>query len=136
MHVQWTSSVGIEEIDRRRPELFAAAERLTRATHAPDVVFEAALRWLLEVACAQFAVEEQYLRDAGHATLTRHESEHRRFLADVASLASRVAAGERASVDALRLSAFVTDWMAAHGAGADRELAGAAGARGEKRRSA
>lgn len=133
MNVQWTSSVGIQEIDRRRPELFAAAERLTRATHAPDVVFEAALRWLLEVACAQFAIEERFLRDAGDATLTRHEAEHRRFLADVASLASRVAAGERASVDALRLSAFVTDWMAAHGAGADRELARAAAPGGQRR---
>lgn len=128
MHIQWTPSmsVGIDEVDRRQRDFFAAAERVTRATSAPDVVLEAALRWLLEVACAQFAAEEQFLREAGHASLTRHELEHRRFLADVAALAARVGAGERASVDAVRFAGFVADWVTAHVEGADRDLARAA----------
>jgi hemerythrin-like metal-binding protein len=128
MRIQWTPSmsVGIEEIDRLQREFFAAAERVSRATTATDVVFEAALRSLLEVACTQFAAEERWLREASEPSLPRHELEHRRFLADLASYANQVAQGQRARVDALRLSGFVGDWIAAHVSGADRDLARAA----------
>jgi hemerythrin-like metal-binding protein len=125
MRIQWTPSlsVGIEEVDLLQQELFAAADRVTRTTTATDIVFEAALRSLLDVASKQFAAEEQWLREAGDPSLSRHELEHRRFLADLATYAGHVSGGRRASVDALHLSGFVADWIAAHVAGADRDLA-------------
>ena len=128
MRIQWTPSlsVGIEDIDRLQRDFFAAADRVTRATTAADVVYEAALRSLLEIACAQFSAEERWLREAGEPTLARHELEHRRFLADVATYANQVAEGKRGNVDALHLSSFVADWVTAHVAGADRDLARAA----------
>ena len=98
MRIQWTPSlsVGIDEIDRLQRDFFAAAERVTRTTTATDVVFEAALRSLLDVACTQFAAEERWLREAADPSLPRHELEHRRFLADLASYANQVSHGQRA----------------------------------------
>jgi hemerythrin-like metal-binding protein len=137
MRIQWTPSlsVGIDEIDRLQRDFFAAAERVTRTTTATDVVFEAALRSLLDVACTQFAAEERWLREAADPSLPRHELEHRRFLADLASYANQVSHGQRAGVDALRLSGFVADWVAAHVSGVDRDLARAARTAPEARRA-
>jgi len=128
MRIQWTPSlsVGIEDVDRLQRDFFAAADRVTRATTSADVVFEAALRSLLEIACAQFSAEERWLREVGEPSLARHELEHRRFLADVASYANHVSEGRRGAVDALHLSTFVADWISAHVSGADRDLARAA----------
>jgi hemerythrin-like metal-binding protein len=128
MRIQWTPAhaVGIDDVDRLQRDFFSAADRLTRATTSPDVVFEAALRSLLEISAAQFSAEERWLREAGDPSLARHELEHRRFLADLATYANHVAGGRRATVDALHLSSFIADWVAAHVSGADRDLARAA----------
>lgn len=128
MRIQWTPSLstGIEEVDRHQRELFGAVERVAAAPTAPDVVLESALRRLHDVALGQFAAEERWLRAAADPALVRHELEHRRFLSDVAEAADQLARGDRASVDALGLAAFLAGWLAAHVAGCDRELAHAA----------
>jgi hemerythrin-like metal-binding protein len=128
MRIDWTPSLqtGVEEVDRYQRDVFAAFERVARATTAPDVVLESALRRLLDAASTQFAAEERWLQDAGDPALVRHELEHRRLLTDVAAAAEQLARGERAAVDALDLTAFVSGWLAAHVADCDRELARAA----------
>jgi hemerythrin len=128
MRIDWTPSLqtGVDEVDRYQRDVFAAVERVARATTAPDVVLESALRRLLDAASTQFAAEERWLRGAGDPALVRHEFEHRRFLSDVAAAAEQLARGDRIAVDALDLTAFVSGWLAAHVADCDRELARAA----------
>lgn len=125
MRIQWTPSlsVGIDEVDALQRDFFVAAERLAGSVTASDAVFEAALRALADVARAQFAAEERWLREAAEPSLPRHELEHRRFLDDLVSYSTQLARGQRAGLDALRLANWVNDWILAHMAGADRDLA-------------
>ncbi len=125
MRIEWTSylSVGIDEIDHHQRELYAAADQVVSAARESDRNLEALVRRLIEVAGAQFAAEERWLRDASAPAIVRHAHEHRRFVEDLTVAADQLARGDRAAVDALDLARFVPTWISSHVSGSDRDLA-------------
>ncbi len=125
MRIEWTPylSVGIDEIDRQQRDLYAVAEQVVEATRDGDRKLENLVRRLIEVASAQFAAEERWMRSAGAPAIVRHAHEHRRFVEDLTAAADQLARGERAAVDALDLARFVPTWISSHVSGSDRDLA-------------
>ncbi len=125
MRIEWTPylSVGIDEIDRQQKELYTAAERVVAAVRGSDRELETLVRRLLEIANAQFAAEERWMRAASAPAIVRHAHEHRRFVEDLAVAADQLARGERGAVDALDLARFVPTWISSHVSGSDRDLA-------------
>jgi hemerythrin-like metal-binding protein len=124
MRIEWTPSlsVGIEDIDQRQRELYAAAARVAAGAKAGDRELEALVRGLLETARAQFAAEERLLHAAGEAAVVRHAHEHRRFLSDLGTIADQLARGDRAMVERLDLPRFVGAWIDTHVTRSDRDL--------------
>lgn len=124
MRIEWTPSysVGIDEIDRHQRDLCAAAQRLVAASGTRDGELEAIVRKLLEIARAQFAAEERFLRAASEPTLVRHAHEHRRFLDDLGAIADQLSRGERAAVDRLDVARFVGTWITSHVTHSDRDV--------------
>ncbi len=125
MRLEWTPylSVGIDEIDRQQKELFAAAESVVSAVRGSNRELETLVRRLVEVANAQFAAEERWMRAESAPAIVRHAHEHRRFVEDLTVVAEQLARGERAAVDALDLARFVPTWISSHVSGSDRDLA-------------
>ncbi len=125
MRIEWTPylSVGIDEIDSHQKDLFAAAESVVAAARGSDRELETLVRRLIEVANAQFAAEERWMRAASAPAIVRHAHEHRRFVEDLTAVADQLARGERAAVDALDLARFVPTWISSHVSGSDRDLA-------------
>jgi hemerythrin-like metal-binding protein len=121
----WKDSLasGVGEIDSRKAELFALAEKLAeaargqRTAEAHDHVTR-----LTSLARVLFEEEERMLREGGLPSLERHTREHRRFLSDLGVFARELGRRGHEPLADLRVARHVAAWLEAHVGQTDRDL--------------
>lgn len=122
--LSWTPalSVGDPGLDAQHRELFRRAEEVIAAAERGDGQVAGAIEFLHEYAAAHFAVEEELMEERGYPGLLRHKAEHDRFVEDLLELADAHDRGGREARVAVRLAAWLAEWMVRHVAGTDAEL--------------
>jgi hemerythrin len=125
MYSKWNPAAP-GQLDSLREALFVRAECFLEAL---DVGRRAELPALVErladAARAQFTAEERMLEGTRASSLVRHAQEHAKFLADLEVIADHARRGDDDGLLALRPSAWLMAWLAAHGM-TDRDLPAAA----------
>ncbi|BDG01036.1 hemerythrin domain-containing protein [Anaeromyxobacter oryzae] len=110
------------QIELLREELFVRAECLLEALDAGRrAELPALLQRLAAAARAQFDAEERMLKETDARSLVRHAHEHAKFLADLDVITEHARRGEAGELEALRPTAWLMAWLAAHGR-TDRDL--------------
>jgi hemerythrin len=120
----WTPalSVGDPAVDAQHRELFRLSELVIACAEQGDGCVAEAIELLHEYAAAHFAHEEDLMRERAYPGLLRHKAEHDRFVEDLLELADAHDRGGREAGGAVRLSAWLTEWMIRHIAVTDTEM--------------
>jgi hemerythrin len=125
MTIQWTNAlaVGLPEIDGQHQELFRRAGQLLDALEAGERTEVVELvEFLHSYAITHFGLEEAWMRETLYPGYVRHKAEHDRFVEDLLELADAHDRGGREAGGAVRLSAWLTEWMIRHIAVTDTEM--------------
>jgi hemerythrin len=121
MHAKWTAAAPAP-LDTLREALFVRAECFLEALDGGRrAELPALVERVADAARAQFAAEERMLEETRAPSLVRHAQEHAKFLADLEVIADHARRHDEAGLDALRPSAWLMAWLAAHGM-TDRDL--------------
>jgi hemerythrin len=126
MALEWTQalSVGLEEIDAQHRELFHRARKLLEGLRAGESAQVGPLfDFLHEYVIVHFGAEEAAMREARYPGYHRHKAEHDRFIADLLALADERERRGPGAFLAVQASAWLEDWLEAHLAGTDAEMA-------------
>ena len=123
--LEWTQalSVGVEEIDAQHRELFGRAARLLEGIHEgqPEELGQL-VDYLYEYAVEHFGAEEEHMRRTKYPGYARHKAEHDRFISDVLHLAREHERKGAGAFLALKVSAWLGEWLRSHVSVADAEL--------------
>jgi hemerythrin len=120
--IDWESGryrLGNATMDATHAEFVALVNRLAAAE---AVQFVALFQQLLEHTGDHFMREEALMVDSSFPALGEHRDEHRRVLAELRQLGSRVAAG-RTALARRYVQEQLPDWFALHAATMDSALA-------------
>jgi hemerythrin len=126
MTLEWTAAlaVGLEEIDAQHKELFRRAGQLLDGLRQGDAAQIVPLvQFLHRYAVVHFGAEEDTMRAEGYAGYHRHKAEHDRFIADLLSLSAELDERGPGAFLSVKASAWLSDWLQAHVAGTDAEMA-------------
>jgi hemerythrin len=126
MTIQWTQAlaVGHDEIDAQHQELFRRLGRLLDAMLKGDTTEIARLfDFLGTYVVEHFGAEERLMRESAFPGFAVHKAAHERFVRDYQELRKVFDSNGASSAVTIRTKTWIVDWLKAHIAGTDQQLA-------------
>jgi len=127
MPIEWTSNLatGVTEIDDQHKEIFKRVNRLSEAC-SEGKGREEVLKLLLfleDYVKEHFAAEEKQQVRSGYPGYAQHKSQHTRFIADIARLATAFRTEGATLSLVIMTNKTLTAWLVQHISKTDMELA-------------
>jgi hemerythrin len=127
MPIEWTNSLatGVTEIDGQHKEIFKRVRRLSDAC-SEGKGREEVLKLLLfleDYVKEHFAAEEKLQVRSGYPEYAQHKSQHTRFIADIARLATAFKTEGATLSLVIMTNKTLTAWLVQHISKTDMELA-------------
>ncbi len=126
MGIRWTPAlaVGHPIIDAQHQEIFRRLDALVQAMAKGDREEVSRLfDFLGSYTVSHFAEEERLMREIAYAGATVHKAAHERFVRDYLELKQAFEKSGPVAAVVIRTKTWLVDWLKAHIAGTDQELA-------------
>jgi hemerythrin len=117
-------TIGVTELDVQHKMLFKRAARFEGAVHAREPIFrlEELFTFLADYVGAQFAAEEQLMRDVGYPELAEHAQEHSEFKRRLQSLVPQLESEEDSTALLPELRGLLHFWLTDHVTSRDQRI--------------